>query len=164
MNSPYDPLYTAGGGNCTGFATLLGLYSRFYVKKARIQFQPATISNAGDLLFVLPVRSDEAAAGVVPDIDMVTESQVTTYNQATNAPSAYLVIGQVCRPAAFQGLENSDGSCSNKDEMSGYVTTDPIIQPAWYLGLIGAQGHTATGALLIEYTCELFRPNTLSNA
>jgi len=164
MNSPFDPLYTVGGGNCTGFATLMLLYSRFFVKRARILLAPVQFNTPGDTFFVMPVRSDEAAAGVLVDIDMVTESQVTNFTTAPNAPAAYRVLEDVRRPDVFQGLSIGPGKTSNKDDLSGSPAVDPVIQPAWYVGLIGAQGHTMTGSVLIEYSSELYRPNTLSNA
>jgi len=163
MNSPYDPLYTVGGGICTGFASLMALYSRFYVKKARLQFAPTSLSNSGDVYFVLPVRSDEAAAGVVPTADMAMEGENSTFGLAMASYTRFSVINDTRGPAAFQGLLTSSGP-SNKDELSGAVTTDPTIQPAWFVGLLGANGHTLAGWALIEYTTELYRPNTLADA
>jgi len=167
MNSPYDPLYTVGGGICTGWAALMALYSKCYVHTATIKFQPTLFSAAtpyGDIAFVLPVRSDEAAAGVVLTADMVTESQVSTFNVCTaSSLTNYLAITDVRSPSEFQGLGPRNRT-STKDNLSASVSTDPVIQPAWYVGLIAAAGHTLSGFVLIEYTCELYRPNSLSDA
>jgi hypothetical protein len=160
MNSPFDPLYTVGGGNCTGFATLMLIYSRCYVKSARIQTQIATASNPGDVFFILPARSDEAAAGIVPTIDMVTEGQNNKFNLLTNSPSTYMVLSDTRSPVSFQGLP----ATSNRDELSCSAAVDPTIQPAWFTGLLGAQGHTALVLTLVEYSCTLYRPNTLGDA
>jgi len=164
MNSPYDPLYTVGGGVCTGFASLMALYSRFFVKKARLQFAPTQLSNSGDVYFVLPVRSDEAAAGVVPTADMVMEGENSTFGLAMASYTRFSVINDIRSPAEFQGLSMNFGIPSNKEELSGAITTDPTTQPAWFVGLLGSAGHTLAGWALIEYTTELYRPNTLGDA
>jgi len=159
MNSPYDPLYTVGGGVCTGWADLMLLYSRAFVVSARLSFCPTIMSHGGDVYFVLPVRSDEAAAGVVPTIDMVMEGQNSTFGFAQGTYTRFSYIVDIRRPAQFQGLANQA-----KDQLSCSVSTDPVIQPAWYCGLIGAQNHTIDAWVLIEYTTEMYRPNSLSDA
>lgn len=161
MNSPYDPLYTVGGGICTGFTTLMNLYSRFFVRRAKISVQPCAASNTGDYIFILPVRSDEAGAGVVPTVDMITEGQESVFNCTSNGMYTYLVLTSIKSPQEFQGL-----GITAKDELSGAITTDPVIQPAWYVGLFSnaGAGHTATLVTFIEYETELYRPNTLSDA
>jgi len=164
MNSPYDPLYTIGGGICTGFATLMSLYSRALVKNATIKLAVCSMSHGGDIYFILPVRSDEAAAGVIPTTDMIMEGQNSTYAFSQGTYTRFSYLSDTRSPAAFQGLLLKDGEESNREELSCAVTTDPTIQPAWYVGLLGAQNHTLLGWILIEYTAELYRPNTLADA
>jgi len=163
MNSPYDPLFTVGGGICTGWTTLMTLYSRCFVRNATCQMQPTTASHTSDVAFVLPIRSDEAAAGIVPTFDMVTEGQLGKFNLTTN--SVYLSQPLVDRrsPAEFQGL-GSENNPSNKEQLSAAVSTDPTIQPCWAVGLIGSAGHTLSMGVFIEYDSELYRPNALGDA
>jgi len=164
MNSPYDPLYTVGGGICTGFTTLMGLYSRCLVKVARLTLAVTSMSHGGDMYFILPVRSDEAAAGVVPTADMVMEGQNSTVGFAQGTYTRFSYLQDTRSPAAFQGLTLRDGEESNREELSCAISTDPTIQPAWYAGFMGASGHTLAGWAFIEYTSELYRPNSLSDA
>jgi len=162
MNSPYDPLYTVGGGICTGFNTLLTLYSRFFVKKARIQAQFLPSVAASVASYILPVRSDEAAAGVIPTADMITEGQESVFSFQAGEVSSSNVIRSTLSPSRFQGLAGQ-----NKEQLSGYITTDPTIQPAWYVGIYsvgGTVGQASVAFTLVEYDTELYRPNTLSDA
>jgi len=163
MNSPFDALYTIGGGVCTGFPNLIALYSRFFVRKARLQSQISSITaSVADLHYILPVRSDEAAGGVIPNLDMITEGQAGTFNMLATTPQTQLVLRSTLSPSKFQGLTNQ-----NKDELSGSIALDPVIQPAWYVGTYstsGAVGHNMTAVLFVEYDTELYRPNTLSDA
>jgi hypothetical protein len=165
MNSPYDPLFTAGGGVCTGFATLMSLYSKCFVRHATCNVQPTAASTAGEIMYILPLRSDEAAGGIVPTADMVTEGQVGKFNLTTNSIYIYQPLRDSRSPAEFQGLGGPGSmSPSNKDELSCSVSTDPTIQPCWSVGLIGASGHTLGIGVFIEYDCELYRPNSLGDA
>jgi len=163
MNSPYDPLYTVGGGVCTGFPNLIALYSRFFVNQARLQAQISGVTaSAADLMYILPVRSDEAAGGVIPTLDMITEGQAPVFNMLAASPQTQLVLRSSLSPSKFQGLTKQ-----NKDELSGSIALDPVIQPAWYVGTYsttGAVGHNMTAILFVEYDTELYRPNTLSDA
>jgi len=162
MNSVFDPLYTVGGGVCTGFAEAMAIYSRFYVKSATfsVQILSATTSSA-DLLFMNAVRSDEAAAGVIPTLDIITEGLGSTSTLALSGAIPGHLEGKFY-PASFQGL-----SKQNKDELSGSLTVDPVIQPAVYCGVYsatGATGHSLTGLIIVSYDVELYRPNTLNGA
>jgi len=164
MNSPYDPLYTVGGGICTGWNALMGLYSRCLVKVAKLTLAVTSMSHGGDVYFILPVRADEAAAGVVPTADMVMEGQNSTIGFAQGTYTRFSYLTDTRSPADFQGLVLPDGGESNREELSCAISTDPSVQPAWYAGFMGANGHTLAGWVLIEYTSELYRPNSLSDA
>jgi len=163
MNSPYDPLFTVGGGICTGWSTLMALYSRCFVRNATLQVQPTTASHTSDVVYLLPIRSDEAAAGIVPTLDLVTEGQLGKFTITTNSIYTYQPLVDNRSPVEFQGL-GSVKSPSNKDDLSAAISADPVIQPCWSVGLIGSAGHTLSIGVFIEYDCELYRPNSLGDA
>ncbi len=159
MNSAYDPLYTVGGGVCTGFAEWMALYARYFVKRARCVTQPVTNSNPGDILFTLALRSNEATAGVVPTLDMITESRNCCFHMMVNGTTSYTTLEDVRDPAQFEGL-----SGQNKNDLSGSLAADPTIQPVWYVGAYGVNGHTIQTMTLVEYETELYSPNVLTGA
>jgi len=168
MNSPFDPVYSVGGGTCTGFAQWIALYQRYFVKQCKIQqtiWNVQAGTSANTTAFMLPVSSTQASAGVVPTIDMIMESQDASF--ATQNVGQWVANGQLLskswNPAKFEGLPVN----SNYDDLSGYAGADPVIQPAVYCGFVSNQGgldYQAVQTLLVEYVTELWRPTVLSSA
>jgi len=167
MNSPYDPLFTVGGGVCTGFANWMNFYGHFFVHRCRIKQSLWQIqgSPAPSVSFLLPVRSDQAAAGITPTIDMVTECPDAT--SATQFAGQWIANGQEIErtwvPTRFDGVSK----VSNKREYSGDASNDPVYQPVVYCGFISAGGaldYQAEQHLLVEYDTEFYAPLAISNA
>jgi len=161
INSPYDPYYPAGGGTCTGFSQYAALYSRFYVRKATIQVQPSVFggTSLGDTFAIIPYTTDEVAGGFVPTIDNV-ENGKTVFNLVTSDPAhTYMCLRQTVCPHALEGLGLAD-----RDELSGTSGADPTTQPCWAVTHFGAQGHTVSYTVIIEYETEFYRPTTLGTA
>jgi len=166
MNSPYDPLFTVGGGTCTGFANWMNFYAHFFVHRCRIKQALWCIqgSPAPSVGFLLPLRSDQASAGVTPTIDMVTECPDAI--SATQFAGQWNANGQEIEktwvPTTFDGVSKT----SNKREYSGDASNDPVYQPVVYCGFISAGGaldYQAEQHLLVEYDTELYAPLAISN-
>jgi hypothetical protein len=164
MNSALDPLYTIGGGSCTGFVQWMTLYNRFYVTGCRIS---STIYNGGNstiLHYHLAMRSDDAGAGVTPTVDKILEGRNGRY--AVTWPGAHPSNGRSLTvsyaPTLFEGLP----ATSNRTELSGDASSDPAIQPAVQVGFIGPG--TTTGIainmlVVVEYTTIFYSPRLLGD-
>lgn len=165
MNSPYDALYSVGGGACTGFNEWMALYSRFFVLKCRISISIYNGSSNVIMSYLLPMRSDDAAGGVTPTVDKILEGRDSRY--AMIWPGAHPSNGRALtvtyRPAQFEGLPVT----SNRDELSGTVASDPQIQPAVQAGWFhtGATTQLSNSMVaVVEYTTEFYRPRLLGDA
>lgn len=165
MNSAFDPLYTIGGGTCTGFTEWMTLYTRFYVSNVRMS---SVIYNGGAntmFHYHLAMRSADAGAGVVPTIDRIMEGRNGRYQMIWPGthPSNGRALTVNYRPAAFEGLPLT----SNRDELSGDSASDPAIQPAVQVGFFGpgvAVNLTANMLIVIEYTTMFYSPRLLGDA
>lgn len=164
MNSAYDPLYTIGGGTCSGFVQWMSLYDRYYVSSMRISAQMYNASSNWVLIYLLPLRSADAVAGVTPTLDKIMESRDARYfnPQIGVHPSNGKVLSCTYTPYKFEGLPVN----SNFDELSGDVTSDPTIQPAVQAGFISLGGTTQlTNSCLVqvEYSVTFWRPKLLGD-
>jgi len=165
MNSPYDPLYSVGGGKCTGFEEWMTLYTRFYVSKCTISAIMYNGSNSPIIAYQLPVRSDEAGGGVTPTIDKIMEGKDGRYHYLSTGahPANGRPLTVTYMPARFEGLP----VVSNREELSGDVATDPDVQPAVQVGWLCPAGTAAlTIAILatVEYTTMFYRPRLLGDS
>jgi hypothetical protein len=164
LNSPYDPLYTAGGGNCSGFAQWMALYRRFYVKSVRVSSQAVNGTANSVFTFILPLRSSDASGGgIVPTMDYIMESREAAFafmNINSSIPNGWCLSLQLS-PTRFEGLP----LVSNREELSGDIASDPLIQPAVYVGYIcSTVGLTLSYAIKLEYTVEFWSPRILGDA
>lgn len=163
MNSPYDALFTVGGGTCSGFANWMALYQRFYVTKATIQMQvlAVTVADGTDMGFVYPLRSDEMAGGIVPSFDRFFEGGRGTSTSITASPfQNCMVMRDTQVPVQFQGIP----AASNREEMSGSAAADPQIQPGWAVGFCGTNTHSFVVQVVVEYFTTLWAPLSQANA
>lgn len=165
MNSPFDALYSVGGGKCTGFEEWMTLYSRFYVSKCRISAAVYNGTSNVVLEYMLPMRSDDAAGGVTPTVDKILEGRDTRYCMIWPGahPSNGRALTVTFRPAAFEGLPVA----ANRDELSGNATSDPNIQPAVQVGWFhtgATTNQTLNMVALVEYTTTFYRPKILGDA
>jgi hypothetical protein len=166
MNAAVDPLYSLGGGRCTGFEEWMTLYRRFHVNKCRISQSVYNGNNVVAFPFLFPVKSAEAAAGIAaPSLDTIMESRdaVSFMMMASTHPTNGSAISLVCHPEEYEGMPEGGASY---DSFSGNESTDPAIQPAiiagFALALAGAYSMTQT--VVIEYTTRLFNPRLISDA
>jgi hypothetical protein len=165
MNSPFDPLYTIGGGTCTGFTEWMTLYNRFYVTACRIS---SVIYNGGantQFHYHMAMRSADAGAGVVPTLDRILEGRNSRYQMIWPGqhPSNGRALTVIYKPSAFEGLPNT----SNREELSGDSASDPAIQPAVQVGFFGpgaTTGLTSNMLVVVEYTTLFYSPRLLGDA
>lgn len=164
MNSAFDPLYSIGGGTCTGFTEWMTLYTRFYVSKCMIS---TTFYNGGTdptVHYQLALRSDDAVGGVAPTLDKILEGRDCRFTIPWIGahPSNGRALSVTYYPSKFQGLP----AAANREELSGDVATDPNIQPAVQCGFYLANGAVQKSNaifILIEYTTTFFRPRLLGD-
>lgn len=165
LNSPFDPLYTIGGGTCTGFAEWMTLYNRFYVSACRVS---SVIYNGGSntqFHYHMAMRSADAGAGVTPTIDRILEGRNSRYIMIWPGqhPSNGRALTVIYKPALFEGLPVT----SNRDELSGDSASDPAIQPAVQVGFFGpgpTTGLSSNLLVVIEYTTLFYSPRLLGDA
>lgn len=165
MNSPFDALYSVGGGKCTGFEEWMTMYSRFYVSKCRISASVYNGTSTVIMEYMLPMRSDDAAGGVTPTIDKIMEGRDSRYCFIWPGahPSNAKALTVTFRPAQFEGLP----AAANRDELSGTNASDPNIQPAVQVGWFhtGATTNMSCSMVaIVEYTTLFYRPRILGDA
>jgi len=161
MNNPYDPIYTIGGGSCTGYAEMMALYEKSLVTSCRVQVSSANGQTTyWRALFQCPVSSAVSSGGGL----------TWTYDQAFEGPLSSalntlgLTMGQVScidrtyYPPAFEGLTTE----SAKVTMAGGLSTSPVLVPTVVVGQTSSNAADTGFAfqlnILVEYTVLYYRP------
>lgn len=151
MNSVYDPLYTAGGGSCTGYLTWASLYDRYYVSRTTVE---AFFMNRSDsaavghqvLAYILPFTSAQAAAGsaIVVTPDLVSESARCTSVLLPPNLGASNSSGRLTQSYDVSNFEGNPSVSANWLGLSGRVGADPTSEGCINVGFVACDGTTAT--------------------
>jgi len=172
LSGAYDPLYSIGGGSCTGFSWYAGIYKRYYVESVFVHayYTNMSLNSSGfeQRAFLKVVPSSQIAA--IPStaairIDDVVETQHTL--AATTAPNGRpdcaAVLERTYIPWQSEQLANKLSDYLN---MSSLVTTVPTRSPVVVAGIVGCFGPKSgcVGDILvtIKYKIRFWEPSTLA--
>jgi hypothetical protein len=168
-NSAYDPLYSLGGGNCTGFSQYSTMYTRYIVERVIIEahFVNNASNGAGREVkaFIRAVPTGQVASfpgvGALSQSDVV-EAQgcksctVTYINGGFRDATATLHTEYV--PWRMEGLPNEASDFVN---LSSLCTGDPVRQGVIFVGTISSvsgAGMTCDLDLTVTYVTRFFEP------
>jgi len=168
LNSAYDPLYTVGGGSCTGYAQWIALYRYCRVTSVQIKYTVFNLHavESGFLItmYAVPFASWQIGdSSSVPTLDLVKESTWSSFhdNFAGSHPSNPFTMVKSYNIADIEGTQ-----LVPPIDYSSTVDTDPAKQVTVQVGIIATDGtttgQTAFGTIEIQYQCEFYQRRVFS--
>lgn len=164
LNGLYDPLYTLGGGSCTGFAALMALYNRYIVTNVRITARirnGSSTSVGNDLVaFIWELPSAQTnLVGTVVSEDILEARRCTTVVVPYYNTFQFRELTRVIDIRELEGLPTLLADYAN---LSGGPTSNPSRTPVALVGVCrptGAQASsTAEGVFVVEFDCLFYSP------
>lgn len=171
LNSAFDPLYSVGGGACTGYAEWMGLYRYCLVKSVQIRFgahnygQPEEAGKAL-IMYVIPFASWQVGdSGSVPSLNLVRESAFSRFSTIYSGNSA---MNPHVMNIRFDIAQLESGPLQSRIQYSSSSTADPAAQLTAQVGVIAADGATTaqTGFydINITYHCVMWQRRVFGTA
>lgn len=166
MNSPYDPYYAVGGGQCSGFSQYASIYDRYICTGCKVTAQVSSGLTSGlNINFGLcGTASNESLPAAPQYIDYLRESPRTKVvskvinSGITNAQWSH---GRVSKYFSVKRVENRK-SIIGEDNYTAATTADPTTQPL--VTLIVAQSANGATTLVtsvdIVYYVRFYQPKT----
>lgn len=162
LNSPYDPLYGTGGGNCTGFPELASLYNYSMVSSCRVE---ATYQNTGEVpayMFIFPRNSSQLPGAL--NRDLIFETPFSRYFEVFLGQTVFnphkLTVSFSC--STLEGHELVpwiDYSCT--------ASSDPTKQLTVQVGAASLDGATVGVAgfmnVVLTYRCTFWQKKLFSD-
>lgn len=166
LNGCYDPLYTLGGGSCTGFAELSQLYNRYIVSRVaiRMNIRNSSANSIGNDIvgYVLQFPSSQlAAVGTVITEDVLESRRCVTEMIPYNNANQYK---ELCARIDICEIEGLPSLIAAYDALSGNPSSNPARTPVAFCGVTrptGSQaGCSAEMTLVVEFSVTFYQPTT----
>lgn len=108
LNNAYDPVYTVGGGSCTGYSQWMALYQYARVESVEVMISAQNESTSvgkGITVFAVPFPSTQTPS-VVPTLDLIMES---AYGRSVDlfVGNSVLNPGQLAGEWSLKGIEGN---------------------------------------------------------
>lgn len=168
LNSAYDPLYTVGGGTCTGYVQWIALYRYCLVTSVTIKYSLYN-SHAADAgyyltMYAIPFASWQVGdSSSVPTLDLVRETPWSKWhdNFVGAHPHNPFTFTMTLDVAKLEGQP-----LVPKTSYSSTVDSDPSLQLTAQIGAIATDGtttgQTAFGTVDISYVCTFYQKRVFS--
>jgi len=169
LNSAFDPLYSAGGGSCTGFSQYAAMYSRYIVERIIVDahFDNVATNGLGREMraFLRAVPTGQLAS--FPSVATLIASDVVEAQYCKSCTLTYINAGfrdaSATLHAEFipwrtEGLPNEIADFVN---LSSLCTGDPVRQGVVFVGtFVYASGATCYCDIdvNITYVTRFFEP------
>jgi len=170
LNGLYDPLFTLGGGSCTGFPQLMALYNRYIVSSTRLTARirnSSSTSVGNDLVaYVLEIPAIQAnMVGTIVSEDVLEARRCTTAVIPYNNAHQYR---ELSRTVSIVQLEALPSLLADYDDLSGTTNSNPTRTPIALVGITrpgGAQASSqAEMVLVVEFDTTFYQPTTFTVA
>jgi hypothetical protein len=164
LNGCYDPLFTLGGGSCTGFTALAALYNRYIVTDTRVTMRirnSSSTSVGNDMvafIFELPSIQTNMVGTIVSE-DVLEARRCTTCVVPYNNTHQYR---ELTRSVVIRQLEALPSLVAAYDDLSGTPSGNPVRTPVALCGVTrpgGAQASTTCEMVLVlEFDVTFYQP------
>lgn len=170
LNGPYDPLYTLGGGSCTGFRELAALYNRYIVDRCRItmRMRNGSSSSVGNDLvgFIMEVPAVQVGmVGSVVTEDVLEARRCSTMVLPYNNTFGYRAL---MRDVIIRDLEALPTLVADYEALSGTGSSNPSRSPVALAGFTrpgGPQASTTVECIYcVEFSVTFYQPTQFTTA
>jgi hypothetical protein len=164
LNGVYDPLYSLGGGSCTGFAALMALYNRYIVSNVRVTMRLRNSSSSAPgndlVMFIWEIPSAQTGlVGTVVSEDILEARRCSTCVIPYNSAFSYR---ELTRAVGIVELESIPSLVADYANLSGTGSSNPNRTPIALAGVCrptGAQaGSTCEGVFVMEFDTVFYSP------
>lgn len=170
LNGVYDPLYTLGGGSCTGFAELMALYNRYIVTKSlvRMQLYNTSTNSVGNNLiaFIAEVPASQTnLVGTVISEDILEARRTSTIFASRGDAVDNIRVQRLVDIVQLEGLPSP---LADFEALSGSKSTNPVRTCVALVGATrptGAQAsNNAEAVIVVDYHVTFYQPTLFTTA
>jgi len=170
LNGCYDPLYSLGGGSCTGFTALMQLYNRFIVTSTRVTMRirnGASTSIGNEMIaYILEIPSIQVnMVGTMVSEDVLEARRCTTMVVPYNNTHQFR---EMSRTVDIRKLEALPSLVAAYESLSGISNGNPARTPVALVGITrpgGAQASTTCEMILVlEFDVTFYQPTQFTVA
>lgn len=170
VNGAYDPLYTLGGGSCTGFAELAALYNRYIVTKAHIRMDilNSSTNSVGNNLVAFIAEIPASQVGMVGTTvsEDILESRRCTTNLVSRSDA--VEFRRIERDIDVLTLEGLPSLMADYENLSGSKTANPDRTCVALCGATRPTGpqasNTAEVLVVVDYYMTFYQPTVFTVA
>lgn len=164
-SSAYDPQWSAGGGNCTGYSQWMGIYSYCLVRNVSITATYHNTIGSASTIFIQAYPSSQVGSSAsVPLIDNIKEGRNSVfydmgYNNSLRNP--YTLTHSY-------NVERLEGTpLTPKQSWSSTASSSPTLMTGFMAGYIATNSTSLmTGRLTydVTFSCELYQRRVFGTA